>query len=173
MTTHELPPQDERIEIVGQDGFVLRQLIPDDAQRYFDLIDADRGHFKYGEEITPNKYPTAESVRLSIEDGGKSKKRFGIWNGDEMVGSINLQQNRPGTGEVGYWIGSQYKGHGYAKHATELLAGYAFDELGLQRLTAWVASENLPSVKTLEKVGFRRMTNSGPQIFYELTKRGS
>jgi RimJ/RimL family protein N-acetyltransferase len=170
MTIQELPPHNERVEIDGPDGLALRQLVPDDAQRYFDLIDADREHFKYGEEITSNKYPTVESVRQSIKDPVQSKLRFGIWDNNEMVGSINMVQNRPGTGEVGYWIGGQYKGHGYAKRATEQLANYAFNELGLQRITAWVAPENLPSVKTLEKVGFRRMTENGPQIFYELTK---
>lgn len=169
MTAPELSPHNERIEIEGDNGFAIRQLVLDDAQRYFDLIDADRTHFKHGQEMTPNKYQTVEDVQRSLEDPVQNRLRFGIWDGNNMVGSINLTQNRPNTGEVGYWVGAEHKGHGYAKRATDLLVNYVFDSLGLQRLTAWVAPENISSVKTLEKAGFRRMTNSGPEIFYELT----
>src|SRR5581483_4570218 len=106
----ELPPKNERLEIKGDNNFALRQLVLEDAQRYFDLIDADRTHFKYGQEMTPKKYQTVEDVQRSLEDPVQNRMRFGIWDGETMVGSINLTQNRPNAGEVGYWVGAEYKG---------------------------------------------------------------
>jgi ribosomal-protein-alanine N-acetyltransferase len=169
MTTPEHTGPATRLEIDGPDGIAIRQLTISDAERYFSLIDADREHFKYGEEITPNKYKTVEDVRASIDDTVRSHRlRFGIWDGSDMVGSINLTPKRPGVGEVGYWVGGEHKGHGYAKRAVALLIEHAFRGGDYRSLVAWVAPENVASVRTLEGVGFQRITDSGPQILYEL-----
>jgi hypothetical protein len=66
MTTRELPPRDERIEIYGSDGVVLRQLIPEDSQPYFDLIEYDRAHLSQFDDDTAAKYKTVEDVLESI-----------------------------------------------------------------------------------------------------------
>ncbi len=169
MTERETRPA--RIEVETSDGFALRQLVPEDAQRYFDLIDADRGHFKHGEDVTPKNYPTVQAVLESIENPKRpTKTRFGIWDGDVMVGSINLSTNHPGAAEIGYWIGAEHKGHGYARRATELLITYAFNGLNLDTLTAWVDPANEASIKTLERAGFRRDPSSEYQLFYVLHK---
>src|SRR5581483_7917480 len=123
MAAPELTNRPARIEIEGTDGIALRGLVLDDAQRYFDLIDADRGHFKYGQEVTPEKYTSVEKVIDSIEHPQAGRTRFGIWDHDTMVGSINLSDKRPGVMEVGYWVGGEHKGHGYAQKALGLVMG--------------------------------------------------
>lgn len=172
MAIQESLPEGERVEIYGSEGVAIKQLVPDDAEAYFALIDADRSHFKYGEETTPKKYQTVEDVRQSIEDPvSNARLRFGIWDDQIMVGSINLTFKRPGVAEVGYWVGGEHKGHGYALSATKLLIEHAFGNLSLNSLTAWVAPENRASVKTLERAGLHPLTASGPQVLYGIDRQ--
>lgn len=164
----QLIETEDRAEIQGADGIVLRQLIPTDANRYFELIDADRTHFKHGQEVTPAKYPDVESVRRSIEVPDPRRTRFGIWENDVMVGSINLTDKRPGAAELGYWVGGEYKGSGYAHRAVVALTEHVFNNLGITELVAWVSPKNVPSIKTLEKSGFRQDVTSENETRYVL-----
>jgi ribosomal-protein-alanine N-acetyltransferase len=168
MTTKELPPQGERIEIDGTDGIALRQIIPDDDQAYFDALHNDPSRFRYGEEATLRKYPTVESVRASIEDSDPNRLRLGIWDSNTMVGTINLQFNRPRSAELGYWSG--YAGHGYSERASRLLIPYAFETFDIDKLTAWAAVDNTGSRKIIERLGFVQTTEGAEQVFYELTR---
>jgi ribosomal-protein-alanine N-acetyltransferase len=56
--------------------------------------------------------------------------------------------------EIGYWIGEPYWGKGYATEAVKLLVEYAFGELGLLRIYAFIYGYNAASMRVLEKVGF-------------------
>ncbi len=47
-------------------------------------------------------------------------------------------------------------GLGYATEATRLIVAFGFRELGLHRIEATCAPENLGSVRVLEKIGMRR-----------------
>ena len=58
--------------------------------------------------------------------------------------------------EVGYWLGRKYRGRGYCAEALNLVLGLAFGDMKLHRIYAVVLSENTPSVKLLEKMGFTR-----------------
>lgn len=162
MSIQELPPQNERIEIEGQNGIALRQLVPEDAQAYFNLIDYDRAHMSQFDDDTADKYKTMDDVRESIVNPKSLyRQRFGIWAGDKMVGSINLDPTRKRDGtEVGYWIGKEHTGHGYAAKALEAIIPFAFESRPDKgHLFAKVAIGNHASRKTLEKCGFKY---SGP-----------
>jgi len=113
MTTQEQLPKGERVELQGENGLALRQLVPDDDKAYFEALRHDPSRFKHGEEATLKKYPTVESVRSSIEEPDPNRLRFGIWDGELMVGAINIQFNRPKSAELGYWSG--YAGHDFQK----------------------------------------------------------
>jgi RimJ/RimL family protein N-acetyltransferase len=151
------PSRAERIEIdAGIDGIVLRQLGPEDAQRYFDLVDYDREHFKNVGEPTADNYKTVEAVRRSIinpkwED--TDKVRFGIWENGIMVGSINYKPLDKTTVELGYWVGKEYVGHAYASKAVQTLVPHLFSQ-GWRWVEAWAAVGNDASRKTLHKAGF-------------------
>ena len=168
MTTQEHKPLSERIEIESPDGITLRQLVESDAQAYHDALHNDPARFKHGEEMTLKKYPTVKKVLESINDPDPRKLRLGIWDGELMVGSVNLTFNRPKSAELGYWSG--YKGQDYSERGARLLVGYAFSNFDLDRITAWAASENIGSRTVLERLGFRKHTDGFHQLFYELNK---
>ena len=61
-----------------------------------------------------------------------------------------------GQAEIAKLLGDpNARGKGYAKEATSLLLGYAFDELRLKRIYLRTAGLNIPNVRLNEKLGFR------------------
>lgn len=91
-----------------------------------------------------------------------SEMNFAIHDGDTLVGvcgviAINMAGVPAGEGEVGYWIGVPYWGHGYATAAVRELLRIAFDEAGLERLRSSCLLRNPASLRVLEKTGFRRV----------------
>lgn len=58
---------------------------------------------------------------------------------------------------LGYWIGEEYWRKGIATASVQLLISYAFSELGLQEIYAYVFPDNKPSISVLEKNGMNRI----------------
>ncbi len=75
-----------------------------------------------------------------------------VWDG-QAAGNV-LSFERDGMREVGYWIGREYWGKGIA---TKALAAF-LREFEVRPLHGLVASDNLGSVRVLEKCGFERIS---------------
>ncbi|MDO8591579.1 MAG: GNAT family N-acetyltransferase [bacterium] len=145
----------QKIEIFGKDGLALRQFVPEDAGSIFALIDEGRAHLHQFGDDTAAKYPSAEAVRESIiTPTNPDKLRFGIWDEETIVGSINLTSGENQPVEVGYWVGKKHVGHSYATKALKLVSDYAFEQLDKDLLIANVAVGNEASRRSLEKAGF-------------------
>ena len=61
-----------------------------------------------------------------------------------MIDIHNLDAENQ-SGEIGYWIGPDFRGHGIVTRALKAVEQVAFTELGLHRLGLVAAVENLPS----------------------------
>ncbi|MFI0463298.1 GNAT family N-acetyltransferase [Saccharopolyspora sp. 5N102] len=78
----------------------------------------------------------------------------GDFAGQLTVGNIVRGALR--SGWIGYWVASRLAGGGIATAAVALAVDHCFGAVGLHRLEATVRPENQPSVRVLEKSGFRR-----------------
>ena len=56
---------------------------------------------------------------------------------------------------IGYWVRKGAQGHGYAAESTNALLRYAFNVLAARRVEITHAAGNIPSQRTIEKLGFR------------------
>ncbi|HJZ60101.1 MAG TPA: GNAT family protein, partial [Gemmataceae bacterium] len=63
------------------------------------------------------------------------------------------QPNR--TMELGYWVGERFWGRGLAVEASRAVLAHAFAACGPERIQARVIAGNAPSIRVLEKLGFR------------------
>ena len=59
-----------------------------------------------------------------------------------------------GEAELGYIVAPRARGRGVAGRAIRLLAGWAFREIRIARLEAWIDVSNEPSKRVIERVGF-------------------
>lgn len=74
--------------------------------------------------------------------------------GNIKLGPIDLNH---AVSDLGFLIGDdQQWGKGYASEAILLLTEYAFDQLGLAKLTAGCSFKNQGSFRALQKVGFKK-----------------
>lgn len=162
MAQKELEVPTERISVA------LRQFTLVDAEPLFVLINGNREHLSQHGDDTAQKYPDLESVAKSISNPPNPLKlRFGIWDGQIFVGSVNLTpQERSDEAELGYWLGSQFTKKGYATTAARTLADYAVRELGYKKVFAKVVKNNKPSIKTLERSGFVRTGEADGDFIY-------
>lgn len=71
------------------------------------------------------------------------------------TGGFKGRPTADGTAEVGYSVVEAYQRQGYASEAVEALVGWAFAHPQVQRVVAHTLPELLPSIRLLEKCGFR------------------
>jgi RimJ/RimL family protein N-acetyltransferase len=85
---------------------------------------------------------------------------FSILRNDSrvLIGQIRLLDWSPADGraEVGYWIRRREWGRGFGSEALRLVCRFGFRTMRLHRIIATVVVGNRRSIRTLERVGFRR-----------------
>lgn len=72
-----------------------------------------------------------------------------------LMGSDANHDWGEGCGELGYWIGEEYWGNGFAAEASRQLLKHAFNDLNLKKIYASYNIENNQSKRVLEKLGFK------------------
>jgi RimJ/RimL family protein N-acetyltransferase len=73
-----------------------------------------------------------------------------------FAGDIGLFQVHLGQGMIGYSLSPEWRGRAYAARAARLVTDWCFDQVGLVRVVAGTAPDNIASQRTLAKVGFQR-----------------
>lgn len=80
-----------------------------------------------------------------------------IWHRQTIVGIIHLREidsaNRKAM--MGYWVGQEYRGKGFAKKATRAICTYGFRERNLNRIEIRCATGNSASQRIPVALGFQ------------------
>ncbi|GAA3341413.1 GNAT family protein [Amorphoplanes nipponensis] len=127
--------------------------------RYRNLPEVNRWLLRT--QVDPASYRAA--WRRAAEDPDDHSKAVVL--GAVVIGTVSLEvvdgMGQPGMPQrteagLGYVFDPAYAGRGYATEAVTAMVAYAFDRLGLRRITAGCFADNLASVRILEKVGLRR-----------------
>lgn len=77
-----------------------------------------------------------------------------VTRGKTVIGACGIAQ-QDGATEIGYWLGIEHWGKGYATEAVHALVDYAFTDLGHTALHAGARVTNPASRRVLEKCGFQ------------------
>jgi RimJ/RimL family protein N-acetyltransferase len=133
---------------LAADGVVLR--VPDDGDSSW-IAEAcnepDIAQFIV-ETPPPRRWASSTDAEFVIADAAHA----------EPLGLISLRiaERDPGLAAVGYWLRAEARGRGAASVAVQLIARWAFNELGVQRLELTTAPENVASQRVAERAGFTR-----------------
>ncbi len=77
---------------------------------------------------------------------------------ETLVGGIGLNLDpATRTGELGYWVGRAFWGHGVASEAAARLSRWALANLAFDQISASVATDNYASIAVLRRIGFRHV----------------
>jgi RimJ/RimL family protein N-acetyltransferase len=78
-----------------------------------------------------------------------------------LVCVVGAHLRGAGEIEIGYWVGTQYQGKGYASEAGRAVVSALRREFPAMRIVAECRSENAASWRVLEKLGFRPTGRAG------------
>ena len=74
----------------------------------------------------------------------------------DVLGAIGIAlATEHARGELGYWIGADVWGRGYATEAARAVVAYGFAQLGLNRIQAQHFVRNPASGRVMQKIGMR------------------
>lgn len=151
-TTSSLP---ERIELSGE-GLVLRDWRESDLAAMPELF--DHPDIAYWTPIVSPFDEAAARARLvrdrQLRREGTTVLLAITTDGDVPLGEIMLRRAPEGM-EIGYAVGPAHRGQGLAVRAVRLMAAYAFEEMGAERVILELEAENAASVAVAGRAGFR------------------
>jgi len=136
---------------------------PADINRFIDLAN-DRQIAKmvmslphpYTNEHAQNWLAQQESDN---DNANKNKDLylFAIKDNDiGLIGMITLNRVNSGIFELGYWIGRDFWGKGFASEAAKAVLQWAESQLRVKAVSAGYFDDNPASARVLEKSGFLR-----------------
>jgi 8-oxo-dGTP pyrophosphatase MutT (NUDIX family) len=109
--------------------------------------------------------PASDSIAL--RDGDVTVRRtaalprpatisFAIEHADEVAGSVDLRHVDESRGELTWSVSPLHRGRGVGVRAVRLVLSYAFEQLGLARVEAYVVPTNLAALRLAGRAGMRR-----------------
>lgn len=90
------------------------------------------------------------------EQYGYGPFRVALRENDQAIGICGLfRREGHDDADIGWSILPAYCGNGYAYEAARAVQTYAWDEVGLTRLVAYISAQNSPSIGLAGKLGLR------------------
>ena len=125
-------------------------------------------------EFYPDVLTREESDALGARvQQGFSKHGFGLWALEipgvaDFAGFVGLSVPRFEAAftpcvEVGWRLGAEYWGHGYASEAARAVVSYGFATLRLPEIVSFSATQNLRSQAVMRRIGMERR----PELDFE------
>jgi RimJ/RimL family protein N-acetyltransferase len=99
------------------------------------------------------EYERARKRGEQVEFALAEPREHAVVLGGAALNGVDLSQRRAA---VGYWLAPSARGRGVATHAVRLIARWAFDELGLERLELNCGPDNRASQRVADRCGFTR-----------------
>lgn len=114
-------------------------------------------------EATNPNGPMSFDVRASIRNLQTNSRSgqglpFIVEYDGELAGQLNVSSIGYGSlssAAIGYWVAEDFAGKSVTPTAVALAADYCFFQVGLHRMEICIRPENAPSLRVVEKLGFR------------------
>lgn len=140
----------------------LRLVRPRDARVLQQELLANRGWLQRWEATLPHA-ATGIDMRVGIRrllqqyrDGAGYP--FVMEHDGEVAGQLNVWGVMRGSlcsATIGYWVSERFAGKGITTASVALATDLCFTELGLHRIEICIRPENRPSLRVVQKLGFR------------------
>jgi RimJ/RimL family protein N-acetyltransferase len=151
--------------IIETERLILRTWVKEDAAPYFQINQDPKVT-----EFLPGPL-TMEQVKdfIPAVNSHGDKHGYTLWacclkQTGELMGFIGLNYTEwkshftPAV-EVGWRLGSQYWGKGFATEGAKASLEYGFKQCGLKEIVSFTVPANIRSIRVMEKIGLRRDLN--------------
>lgn len=141
----------------------FRELVPSDADGIFELDSNPEVHRYLGNDPVKSMQQCHDAIAHIMNQ--YEKNGIGRWAAilketGEFIGwaGLKLESNVNGHNQfydLGYRFIQKHWGKGYASEAAEAFVDYGFNVMKLEKINAFVDTDNLASRKVLEKSGLK------------------
>jgi RimJ/RimL family protein N-acetyltransferase len=147
------------VDIITTDRLVLRSACELDLGPLHDIVfsapDVMSQAFA-GKPLTKSKSADFFATSFDHDGNGKQLGVLTLKNTDTIIGFSGLLECSifgQKDFEIGFMLGRDYWGKGYASEIGRAQIEYGLEHLGCRRLLALVAPNNRPSISVLRKIG--------------------
>ena len=102
----------------------------------------------------PYTYNDCESY---LKESNNNELALNIFLDNQLIGGVGLHLHNDNYYELGYWLGKDYWGKGYATESSKYLLEYALKKLDSPKIKSGYFIDNLPSGNVLKKLGFKEI----------------
>lgn len=154
---------------LSSDRLLLRQLTMRDETEWINLRYANAQWLKPWDPTSPLGAPESITFRQMIVGKDEAAREGTGYSWaialpqlhharPPLIGQVSVsgvQYGAARTASIGYWIDGSHAGFGLMPEACALVVDHCFDDLQLHRLEINIRPENAPSLRVVEKLGFR------------------
>ena len=110
-------------------------------------------------------YPySIDDAKYWVKKTKQDQYSLNIYLKNKLIGGVSLSNQRENSKwELGYWIGEEYWGNGYAIEACENLISYFFSNTNNSIIYASHMKDNIKSKKIIINLGFK-LVSSGKKF---------
>lgn len=150
------------IPVLSDGPVVIRPIRLRDARQLERELIENRSWLRKWEASSPNGTGPSD-VRAGIRSLQNSARAgvgmpFVVEVDGELSGQLNVSQVTYGSlssATIGYWVSQRVAGRGVMPTAVALATDHCFRVAGLHRMEICIRPENLPSLRVVQKLGFR------------------
>jgi len=150
------------IPTLADGAVMLRPIRLRDARALEKELLDNRAWLRQWEATSPNGagvFDTRASIRALLQNArGGYGLPFVIESEGRLAGQLNVSSISYGSvssATIGYWVGERFAGRSLTPTSVALATDYCFGQLGLHRMEICIRPENHPSLRVVQKLGFR------------------
>ena len=149
------------VKMFETERLVIRKLRDEDAQKLYENHLDDEVRKWFPNECYANVEEALDAARFFADcvDNWHLPFVLGVELKEtkELIGDTGISEveGKPGEAEIGYCIGQQYRGRGYASELLNAISAFAASQFGLGVIYGRVVHGNEASAKVLEKNGYQ------------------
>ena len=140
---------------IHTDRLILRKTISE--QEKISLI-SQVGDWEVVKWLANVPYPyTYDDLEDYLLISDSNQFDLNIFLGNQLIGRVGLTLDGDNYYDLGYWIGKDYWGKGYATESSEILLEYVINKLDSPKIKSGYFVDNFSSGNVLKKLGFKEV----------------
>ena len=140
---------------IHTDRLILRKAIS--GQEKISLV-SQVGYWEVVKWLANVPYPyTYDDLEDYLLISDSNQFDLNIFLGNQLIGRVGLTLDGDNYYDLGYWIGKDYWGKGYATESSKKLLEYVLDKLDSPKIKSGYFVDNFSSWNVLKKLGFKEV----------------